>query len=105
MLAEDFTLAKKEVRLGLFAVRLDEINIETLKKMRKLFPRHEYNRMVGRMNAYLHRNKKRNYIQRLLEENARLKLENRRLQKLVAQGCDGKHELGENRDEKTGNPI
>ena len=101
MLAKDFTLGAKEVRLGLFAVHLDEINLETLKKMRKLFPRHEYKRMLGRINADRQRKKNRNYLQRLLDENARLKVENRRLKKLMAQGCDQeKHEsLGDNIDE------
>ena len=85
MLADDFTLTQDEVRVGLFAVRLDPNCHETLKKMRKLFPQQEYNLLRNRLVSRKNRLKARDSTQRLFEQNARLLKKNKQLKKMLAE--------------------
>ena len=42
LLAEDFVLKPNETRVGLFAVKLDDMKLETFTSLRKVFPCKEY---------------------------------------------------------------
>ena len=42
LMAEDFILKHNETRVGLFAVKLDDMKLETFTSLRKVFPCKEY---------------------------------------------------------------
>ena len=79
LLPTDLVLQPGEARLGLFAIRLDLFELSDLKKMRKVFPRHEYSLTKNKMRARKLRKVKRNTIEQLVASNATLKAENKKL--------------------------
>ena len=79
MLPTNLVLEPGETRIGLFAIRLDQIDLSAFKKLRKVFPRHEYILMKGRIKARFNRKIKRDTLAELTQTNAALKAENKKL--------------------------
>ena len=85
LLPTRLVLEPGETRLGLFAIRLDQLNLSEYKKMRKVFPAHEYQSVRNSKRARNYRMNKQNSLQELIALNQDLKAKNRKLRQLLVQ--------------------
>ena len=66
LLADDFVFKQSETRVGLFAVELDGMKLETFKSLRKVFPSKEYRLVLQRLQARKNRKVKRNQLSKII---------------------------------------
>ena len=83
LLADDFVFKQNETRVGLFAVKLDDMKLETFTSLRKVFPCKEYRLVLQRLQARINRKQKRNRISKIMAQNERLKATNQKLRAIL----------------------
>ena len=83
LLAETFVVKSDEIRVGLFAVRLDDMKLETFTQLRKAFPCKEYRLVLQRLQARKNRLEKRNQLNKIKAQNERLHILNEKFRAMV----------------------
>ena len=83
LLADDFVFKQSETRVGLFAVELDDMKLETFTSLRKVFPSKEYRLVLQRLQARKNRKEKRNQISKIVAQNERLQAVNEKLRAIL----------------------
>ena len=78
-------LSDDETRVGLFAVRLQEISLRIFMLLRKLVPRKDYILIKNRISARHNRTRKKDLLNDLKYRNSKLVTENQRLKRLMAE--------------------
>ena len=78
-------LQDDETRVGLFAVRLQELSLKIFMLLRKLVPRKEYILIKNRISARHNRTRKKDLLNDLKHRNSKLLNENKRLKRLITE--------------------
>ena len=76
-------LDQSEFIVGLFAIDLDTISLESLKRMRYLLPKDDYRKVKDRKSARLIRRQRTKKIRKLQKKNDNLMEENERLRQML----------------------
>ena len=75
-MVQNFELAPDESRVGLFAVQLESICLKKFMFLRKLLPKKEYTLIKSKISSRLHRQKSKDLLVALKEENRSLLRQN-----------------------------